>query len=49
MKKIEDFEMAASSDLDAFSSFPEDARIVDDGMCSVYRVINFQFMLKVEF
>ncbi|XP_064032953.1 ciliogenesis and planar polarity effector 1 [Pogoniulus pusillus] len=30
VKKIEDFEMAASSDLDACSSFPEDARIVDD-------------------
>ncbi|NXE06448.1 CPLN1 protein, partial [Lophotis ruficrista] len=32
VKIIEDFEMAASSDLGACPSFSEDARIVDDGM-----------------
>lgn len=37
MKIIEDFEMAANSDLGARPSFSEDARILDDGMCPVNR------------
>ncbi|KAF1669490.1 CPLN1 protein, partial [Pygoscelis papua] len=34
VKMIEDFEMAANSDLGARPSFSEDARIIDDGMYS---------------
>ncbi|NXN06615.1 CPLN1 protein, partial [Indicator maculatus] len=40
VKKIEDFEMTAYPDIGACSSYPEDARIMDDGMCSVNRTIN---------
>lgn len=46
---IEDFEMAASSDLGAPLSFSEDARINKDGMCSVNRrIVNLQLNVKVD-
>ncbi|NXD88081.1 CPLN1 protein, partial [Halcyon senegalensis] len=39
VKIIEDFEMAANSDLNARPSFSEDARIIVEGMCSLNRRI----------
>lgn len=48
MKIIEDFEMAANSDLGDHPSFSEDARIIDDGMCSFNRrIINLQLNIKL--
>ncbi|NWX82498.1 CPLN1 protein, partial [Nothoprocta pentlandii] len=43
VKIIEDFEMAANTDLGAHSFFSEDAGLLGDGMCSVNwrRVVNF--------
>ncbi|KAK4815418.1 hypothetical protein QYF61_001406, partial [Mycteria americana] len=49
VKIIEDFEMAANSDLGAHPSFSEDARIIDDGMCSVNRrIVNLQLNMKLD-
>lgn len=50
MKIIEDFEMAAKSDINAHPSFSEVASIIGDGMCTVNRrKVNFGLYIKLTF
>lgn len=49
MKLIEDFEVAANSDLSVRPSFSEGAGIIDGGMCSDNtRRINLQLNMKLD-
>lgn len=50
MKIIEDFEMAANSDINAHPSFSEVTSIIGDGMCTVNRRrVNFGLYIKLTF